>query len=61
MKRTLKDLAHSIQIAAVWHDGDITFPAYLWEQVQNEINPESPVHDFTDPVNVYSRHPHRSA
>ena len=57
-------LSREIQSAASWRDGEITLPAFLWEQLYNSLNPGYEVHDFTEPsepANVYSRREQRSA
>ena len=43
-----KKISEVIQSVAVWQDGQITLPAYLWEQLYNELNPTNPIHDFTE-------------
>jgi hypothetical protein len=44
----LGEILLEAQHHAQYHDGLVTFPAYLLEQMHNILFPETPQHDYTE-------------
>ena len=42
------ELILSIYREAYFTDGEVTFPAYLLEQLHNQVFPDSQKHDYTE-------------